>query len=360
MMDRRRFLSGIAAATSGIAATAGGIAAAMRGSLRPVAPAAAGVQTPDQPNPQSTGSSPTAEASPQVPTPPYAVVLGSVQDGGLPQAGCYTDRCNRARENPRYVTSLAIVAPARGGGPDARRFYLVDATPDLRVQMDLIPDPAFRHRAQTRRPFDGIFLTHAHMGHYLGLAYLGRESLAISRTPVYCSPEMRRFLTNNGPWSLLVDEGRIHFPEIPMDQWHNVDNSMLVRMMPVPHRPEFSDTVAFMFQGIRRTLLYLPDIDAWNKWDQRIEEVVRGVDVALLDGAFFRPDEVPGRAIEDIPHPMIPDTMTRLQPAVRAGKRIVFTHLNNTNPVLDEGSPEARRVLDAGFELAQEGTVYPL
>lgn len=291
--------------------------------------------------------------------PPYAKVLGSVQDGGLPQAGCYTPRCDRARSDPRYVTSLALVLPGGGGG-EARRFYLVDASPDLRAQMDLIAEPSFRQRAEARRPFDGIFLTHAHIGHYLGLAYLGRESLAIAPTPVYCSRAMQRFLTENGPWSLLVREGRLTFPEVPVDAWFDVDGALQVRMMPVPHRPEFSDTVAFEFRTRRRTLLYLPDIDAWSRWDRRIEDVVAGVDVALLDGAFFRPDEVPGRSVEDIPHPMIPDTMGRLRRLVGGGRRIVFTHLNNTNPVLDPDGPEAAQVAEGGFEVAREGTVYAL
>lgn len=309
---------------------------------------------------RGVGSPAPQPGHPSTQEPPYALVLGSVQDGGMPQAGCYSDACDRAREqDPRYVTSLALVFPERGR-PQSRRFYLVDASPDLRQQMDLITEPAFRSRAQARRPFDGIFLTHAHMGHYLGLALLGREGLGIASTPCYCSAEMRRFLTENGPWSLMVREGRLHFPEIEPDRWQDVDGAFQVKMTPVPHRPEFSDTVAFQFRGLRRTLLYLPDIDAWNRWERRIDDVVNEVDVALLDGAFFRPEEVPGRRIEDIPHPMIPDTMARLESLARQGKRIVFTHLNNTNPVLDEGSSEAEQVVRRGFEIAREGTVYPL
>jgi len=278
----------------------------------------------------------------------------------MPQTGCYSENCDRARaEDPRYTTSLAIVLPDPRRN-DSRRFFLVDASPDIRQQIDLIPETAFRRRAQARRPFDGIFLTHAHMGHYLGLGHLGREGLGIAPTPCYCSVEMRRFLTNNGPWSLMVDEGRLTFPEIEPDRWHTVDQGLDVRMSPVPHRPEFSDTVAFEFRGLRRTLLYLPDIDAWNKWDRRIEDVVGEVDIALLDGAFWRPEEVPGRQVEDIPHPMIPDTMTRLEPLVAEGKRVVFTHLNNTNPALNSASPEARQLVQRGFQIAREGMTFPL
>ncbi len=287
---------------------------------------------------------------------PYLLVLGVAQDGGMPQTGCYAPRCDRAREReqPRYVSSLAIVEP------DAGRYYLVDASPDLRQQMDLIDDPGFRPRAQARRPFDGIFLTHAHMGHYLGLAHLGREGLGIAPTPCYCSPEMAGFLASNGPWSLLVDEGRLDLRPVEFDRWYEIDNSLSAMATPVPHRPEFSDTVGWTFRGPNRSVLYLPDIDSWEAWDRDVAEVVRAVDVALLDASFYSPGEVPGRNIEDIPHPMVPHTMDLLQEVARGESEVVFIHLNNTNPALDEASAEAREVVRRGFSVASEGQRFGL
>jgi pyrroloquinoline quinone biosynthesis protein B len=166
---------------------------------------------------------------------------------------------------------------------------------------------------------------------------------------------MASFLRNNGPWSLMVEEGRLYFPEVTFDTWHHVDDALSIRLLPVPHRPEYSDTVAFMFRGPNKTLLYLPDIDRWSAWNRRIEEVVRNVDVALLDGSFYSAAEVPGRNIEDIPHPLIPESMDRLESAVRQGRRVIFTHLNNTNPVHDESSEERAEVLRRGFEVARAG-----
>ncbi len=279
----------------------------------------------------------------------FALMLGSVQDGGLPQIGCYTERCENARRLHRFITSLALVEPA------AERFYLVDATPDLTRQIDLIPGAAFRRRAQARRPFDGIFLTHAHIGHYAGLAQLGREGLGMGRTPCYCSPGMAEYLSTNGPWSLLVDEERLFFPEVPLDEWYSVSESLSVRLIPVPHRHEFSDTVAFAFRTRNRSLLYVPDIDRWEDWDIAVQDIVREVDVALIDGAFYSPAEVPGRPIEEIPHPLIPHSMDLLQDAVREGSRVIFTHMNNTNPALDAGSAEEAEVRRRGFELARAG-----
>lgn len=287
------------------------------------------------------------------PADPYALVLGTIQDGGLPQVGCYTPRCDAARREPRYVASLALIHP------DDDRHYLVDATPDITRQLDLIQEPGFRHRARARRPFDGIFLTHAHIGHYLGLALLGREGLGMAETRVYCTPAMRRFLSANGPWSLLVDEGRIVFPRVPLEEWFPVDGWLEARMLPVPHRPEFSDTVGFEFRGPRQTVLYLPDIDRWEAWERDIEVVVRDVDVALLDGSFYSASEVPGRNLEDIPHPLIPHTMTLLASAVRDGSRVIFTHFNNSNPVLDDADA-ADAVRRRGFEIARAGLRIPL
>ncbi len=284
----------------------------------------------------------------------YALVLGSVQDGGLPQTGCYTARCDRARDQPRFVASLALIEPV------SKRYYLVDATPDISRQLDLIGEPDFRDRARARRPFDGIFLTHAHIGHYLGLALLGREALGMAPTPCYCTEQMATYLSNNGPWSLLVDEGRLQLRPLSIDAWHRIDDLFSVRLLPVPHRDEFSDTVGFEFRGPTRTLLYLPDIDRWDTWDRRIEDVVAGTDVALLDGSFFYAAEVPGRSQEEIRHPLMPDTMRRLGRAVANGRRVVFIHLNNTNASLDLEGRENREVRARGFEVASEGQRFRL
>ncbi len=253
-----------------------------------------------------------------------------------------------------YIASLALIQPS------VQRYYLVDATPDITRQIDLIREPNFRERARARRPFDGIFLTHAHIGHYLGLAMLGREALAMAPTPCYCTEQMASFLSDNGPWSLLVEEGRLDLRPLSTDRWHRVDDLMSVRPLPVPHRDEFSDTVGFLFRGPSRTLLYLPDIDRWETWDRRIETVVGEADVALLDGSFYYAAEVPGRRQEDIRHPLIPDTMRRLEGAVAEGRRVIFTHLNNTNVAFDREGNERRDLERRGFSVAQEGQRFEL
>ncbi len=286
---------------------------------------------------------------------PYALVLGTTQDAGLPQVGCYTPRCERGRAlhaggAGRYVSSLALVDPA------AERFYLVDATPDVTRQVDLIDEPGFRRRAAERRPFDGIFLTHAHIGHYTGLAVLGNEGLGIRDTPVYCTQAMADFLIGNQPWRHLVEQGRIVPRPLELDRWHRIDERLEVQLWRVPHRDEFADTVAFVFRGPGATLLFLPDLDNWGRWSRGAVRSVREVDVALLDGTFWSLDELPGRAIEDVPHPPISHSMDVFQEVVDArATRVVFTHLNNSNPALDEGGPEQAEIRRRGFELAREG-----
>jgi pyrroloquinoline quinone biosynthesis protein B len=290
----------------------------------------------------------------------HALVLGSVQDAGFPQVGCYTERCNEGRAlhaagRGRFVSSLALVEPQE------ERFYLVDATPDITRQLDLITDPAFRQRAAARRPFDGIFLTHAHIGHYTGLAVLGKEGMGIRETPVYCTEAMAGFLASNQPWQLMVEQGRLDLRPLAIDRWHRIDEHLDVQLWKVPHRDEFADTVGFVFRGPSSSLLYLPDINAWRAWDRDVAEAVAGVDVALLDGTFWSMDELPGRSVEDIPHPLMTQTMDALQEVVDQDmSRVLLTHLNNSNPALDDGGPQQAEVARRGFEIAREGMRFPL
>ncbi|HSH76412.1 MAG TPA: MBL fold metallo-hydrolase, partial [Longimicrobiales bacterium] len=285
----------------------------------------------------------------------YALVLGSVQDAGFPQVGCYTPRCDRGRElhaagRGRFVSSLALVEPT------AERFYLVDATPDITRQIDLIPEASFRRRAAERRPFDGIFLTHAHIGHYAGLAVLGNEGLGIRDTPVFCTEAMATFLETNQPWRFLVDQGRLVLRPLSVDRWHRIDEHLEVQLWRVPHRDELADTVGFVFRGSRGSLLFLPDINSWSLWERDVATAVESVDVALLDGSFWSMDELPGRAVEDIPHPLMTGTMDALQGVVhREAARVVLTHMNNSNPALDEGGPQQAEIRRRGFEIAREG-----
>lgn len=294
------------------------------------------------------------------PAGPYVRVVGTVQDGGLPHAGCTCERCAAARRDParrRWVASLAVVLPASG------RVYLVDVSPDLRQQLDLLADvrdpPA---GATDRSPVDGVLLTHAHVGHYLGLAFFGYEAMNSHDLPVWCTPRMAAFLRANGPWSLLVDRRNVELREVtPGAAGIDLGDGVTARAVAVPHRDEYTDTVGWRFEGPARTLFFVPDTDSWEAWDRPLPEALTGVDVALLDATFYSPDELPGRRVEEIGHPLIPDTMDRLQAEVDAGRlEVRFIHLNHSNPALDPASEAAREIERRGYAVAAEGEEFGL
>jgi pyrroloquinoline quinone biosynthesis protein B len=275
------------------------------------------------------------------PATPYAVVLGIAQDGGYPQAGCNRPDCVAAWRDPRLrrrVASLAIVDPQAG------RRWLIDATPDFPSQLRTLDELA--PRAAGAPLLDGILLTHAHIGHYLGLAQLGREVLGSKSIRVYAMPRMRTFLEQNGPWSQLVRLGNIAIEPIEEGREIALGERITVTPLLVPHRDEYSETVGFLVRGPSRSLLWLPDIDKWEKWPLGLEAVLGKIDVAYLDGTFFDAGELPGRNLAEIPHPLMTETMARLAGSPLAAK-VRFIHLNQSNPRLRSSLP--------GYTVAREG-----
>ncbi len=274
-------------------------------------------------------------------------MLGVAQDGGVPHLGCRQELCVEARRDPskrRLVASLGLVDHTAG------RRFIVDATPDFREQVERLGGLP-----------DAILLTHAHIGHYLGLAQLGREVLGAKRLPVYCTASMARFLRENGPWKRLVTLENIEIREVAPGVEFELTPSIRATALTVPHRDEDSDTVAWVVSGPKRKLLWLPDIDKWEKWNRRIEDLVReSALTAFVDGTFYSADEIPGRSIRDIPHPLVSETVARFGGrAPEPPARVVFVHLNHTNRLFWDLS--ARRDLEGrGFGIAREGSRFPL
>ena len=283
-----------------------------------------------------------ARAEPQGTRSAHTVVLGLAQDGGLPQAGCRKACCTSGRR--ANVASLALVDPA------SRRWWLFDATPDFRAQLA---------RMVTEAPgcsLAGIFLTHAHMGHYTGLAHLGREAMGARGMPVYAMPRMRGFLDTNGPWDQLVRLRNIEIVPLFAEESVSLGDSLEVTPFLVPHRDEYSETVGFRIQGPRGAVVFLPDIDKWERWSRRVEDVIAGADAAYLDGTFFDAAELPGRDMREIPHPFVVESLARFAALPRDSRRRVrFIHLNHTNRALVPGSPERERILRDGLRVAVEG-----
>lgn len=308
----------------------------------------------------ATGCTPPGSVPGVPPLAPYVVVLGTAQDGGLPQIGARDAADEAARRDPRrrrLVASLLVCDPATGGR------WLIDATPDLREQVERASDePATRQLPGPRPPlFDGIFLTHAHMGHYTGLVHLGREAYAANRMPLHVSPSMAAFLERNAPWELLVRLGHVALVPFVAGQPIALAPGLTITPIPVPHRAEYTDTHAFLVRGPRRAVLYLPDVDKWERLAPSIESLVAQVDLALLDGTFFAAGEVPGRALAEVPHPFIVESLARFGALPeRERRKIVFLHLNHTNPAADPRSAERRQVVAVGMRVAEEGEIDPL
>ena len=300
-----------------------------------------------------SGDSVTAKNPSEEPA-PFVLVLGVAQDAGVPQAGSHDHPAWEEPSLRRRASCLALVDPANG------RRWLFDATPDFREQLYRLHQAA-PLEGEGRSVLDGIFLTHAHIGHYTGLMMLGHEALGARGVPVHAMPRMAEFLRTNGPWSQLVRYQNIELRELGAGRVVELGGGLEVTPFLVPHRQEFSEVVGFRIEGPGRRVIFIPDIDRWEDWDQDLEKVLVGVDAAYLDGTFYANGEIPGRDMSGFPHPMITTTMDRLghlAPEERA--KVRFIHLNHTNPALRPESEERREVMRRGFRLAEEGERFGL
>ena len=281
---------------------------------------------------------------------PYLWVVGTAQDAGYPQAGCTKDCCAaywRGERPHEAVTSVAVVLPTQSAA------WLFDATPDFTEQYTQVT----RSGATLR----GIFPTHAHIGHYTGLMYLGKEAMHTAAMPVYAMPGMDTFLRRHAPWRQLVDVQNIVLHPLRDGRAEVLDPQLRVTPFRVPHRDEWSETVGFRIDGPERSAIYLPDIDKWERWAIAIDSLVATVDYALLDATFYDGNELPGRDMASIPHPFVVESMARLAvlpDSVR--QRIYFTHFNHTNPLLAAESEASQAVEAAGFRIARTGLRLPL
>ncbi|RMF93591.1 MAG: MBL fold metallo-hydrolase [Nitrospinota bacterium] len=272
------------------------------------------------------------------------VILGSAQDGGVPHIGCACSHCQQARHDPaavRMAPSLGII------DLEADKAFVIDASPHL-------PDQLYRLRSRRGReesPFlpDAIFLTHAHIGHYLGLAYLGKEGWNTQALPLYCTAEMESFLRHNKPFRYLLEQGNVCCHRLLPHQRHPLTPALSLLPVEVPHRNEDANTLAYVIQGRTLSVLYMPDLDYYT---EAVLALIREVDIAIIDGTFFSGSELPAMRMAGVPHPPVVESLARLE---GIQTRIIFTHLNHTNPLLDPAHPAWQRVSAAGFAVAKEG-----
>jgi pyrroloquinoline quinone biosynthesis protein B len=291
-----------------------------------------------------------ALAAPAFAADPYLVVLGIAQDGGAPQAGHPEEGGWKDASKRRLATSLAICDPATG------QRWLFDATPNFPEQLQRLDAIC---PSEQRPGIDGIFLTHAHIGHYTGLMFLGKEVIGTKDVPVYAMPRMGAFLRDNGPWSQLVKLSNIAIRPLADGELAVLEPGIIATPLLVPHRQEFSEVVGFRIEAPKHKVLFIPDIDSWEQWDAagtRIEDEIAKVDVAYLDGTFFANGEIPGRDMRGFPHPFIRHSLQRFAtlPASERAK-VRFIHLNHTNQALWPGTKARAEIEAAGFRVAEEG-----
>ena len=283
---------------------------------------------------------------------PFIYVLGNVQDAGLPHIGCESKICLDAfnEKKKHYVTSIALI------DKENQEYSLFDVTPNITEQLLMIRRDIFNKYILPKN----IFITHAHIGHYTGLMYFGREALGSKGIKVNVLPRMYDFISNNGPWSQLVKLGNISLNKINFRDNIEIKPNLSVTPIQVPHRDEFSETSAFLIQGPNKAALYLPDIDKWSKWSISLIEILKNVDYAFIDATFYTNDEI-NRDIDEIPHPLVIETMDLLSELSDYQKdKVYFIHMNHTNQMLDPNSDITRNVLNKGFNIARLGQKFHL
>ena len=281
---------------------------------------------------------------------PYVVVLGIAQDGGAPHAGCEKSCCIELWESGKKekVSSIGIVNPL------TKQSWLFDATPDFPSQYRILTE---NHNTE----LVGIFLTHAHMGHYTGLLHLGREVMGKKNVPVYVMSRMKRFLETNGPWNQLVTLKNINLKLIENNKDIKIGEQLFIEPFLVPHRDEYSETVGYRIIGKEKSLAFIPDIDKWEKWHGSIFQLVLNTDILLIDGTFYSQNEIPHRNMAEIPHPFIIESMETLSELNSENRnKIHFIHFNHSNPAIKDNSPAYHTIKSKRFNLAREGDRFNL
>lgn len=283
----------------------------------------------------------------------YITILGTAQDGGFPHIGCQKKCCDdfyKGISPKQKVVSLGLI------DKEAQQKFLFEATPDISTQLADLE----KNHLKTSTIIDGVFITHAHIGHYAGLLYFGKEALGKKNIRVFAMPKMKQFLNDNGPWSQLVSIQNIIFSDLSKDSPIKLNNSLTVTPFLVPHRDEFSETVGYKIEGENKSALFIPDINKWDLWEKSIVEEVKKVDYAFLDATFFKEGEI-NRPMSEVPHPFIEETVDLFKnESFETKRKVIFIHFNHTNPALQTNSKERNDLELLGFRFATEGQRFKL
>ena len=277
----------------------------------------------------------------------YIYILGNTQDAGLPHIGCQHPFCEDSFNvyEDHYTTSIAVV------NSDLKKYILFEATPDITFQLNNLKQNIFDEFLLP----ESIYITHAHIGHYSGLMYFGREALGANDLMVRVLPRMSNFLQNNGPWSQLVDINNIKIKEINFGLSTKELDNIYITPFQVPHRDEYSETAGYIIKGKNKKALFIPDIDKWEKWDRDLSQLAKEFDFLLIDATFYDSKEI-NRDISEIPHPLVTETMNLLIGLNKENRnKVYFIHMNHTNMMLDPNSELSKLITSKGFNIARLG-----
>lgn len=277
------------------------------------------------------------------------IVLGTMQDGGLPQLGCDCHNCLSVLQGSqprRYVASLGIMT--------AQGTLLVDATPDIAFQYHLLCESFGKSPMNNGKsglgPISGVLISHLHSGHYIGLLSLGKEVVSTHQLPIYATEEVSHFLQSNKPFSYLLSRQQILFKNISPNHVLEMGDGVTLMPFEVPHRNEDGNTIGLEITNPEtcKTLIYIPDVDYL---DNNIVGRVKKASHVLMDGTFYSKSEIDRQKM--VPHPTMLETIKIF--GIQTTGQFFFTHLNHSNPVNNPESLERKQVEEKGYRIAQEG-----
>lgn len=310
-------------------------------------------------------------------------ILGSAAGGGFPQWNCNCRNCRSVRAGTfqgksRSQTQVAITSDATsgGGGP----WFLLNASPDLRMQIERTS--ALHPRGAGRdSPIGGVLLTSADLDQVVGLLSL-RE---LQPFRIYCTASIRRVLqednsvfamlnrvSNQVSWAEIVpgesfslrtaagDDSGICCATFSLGSRYPV---YISRERTAGLKPEEALLGVTLTSPSGKTVAYMPAVPAI---DESLIQRLEAANLILFDGTFWSDDELirvqgSGATAREMGHAPVsgPEGSLRKLASLR-NPRKVFVHVNNTNPMLDESSPEHREVRAAGCEVAEDGWHFDL
>ena len=285
-------------------------------------------------------------------------VLGSAAGGGSPQWNCACPVCAAVRSGAALARTQSSIAVSA----DRRTWFLINASPDVRSQIEACPD--LHARAGRATPVAAVLLTDAELDHTLGLLLL-REARGVT---LYATPAVHTILCDgSGVLRTLERYCPVEWRAVVPGADLTLADGLSCRAFDVPttKRDRFGTgtdhgrVVGYRLTDARgATLVYLPGVQALTP---ALREEIAGCDCLLIDGTCWRDDELvrlglAGRTSREMGHLPLhgPDGSLAQLPALGV-RRTIFVHMNNTNPILLPDAPERRRVEDSGMEVAMDG-----